>query len=54
MSAVPQPASATERHLRLVEAEGRAGTPSWRFVLRGALTWLVLGAVSILALVLSA
>lgn len=50
MSALPRESTpAPRRRLRLVEAEARAAVPPWRFVARGAVTALVLGAVSLLA-----
>jgi hypothetical protein len=52
VSAVPQRHADRERRLRLV-TEVQPVPTSWRFVMRGALTAMVLGAVAVIAVVLS-
>ena len=47
LSTPPRP-----RHLRLTGAPGHAPAPPWRFVARGALTTVVLGAIALLATML--
>lgn len=52
MSALPHAVTDRERRLRLV-TEVQPVPTSWRFVMRGALTAMVLGAVAVVAVVLS-
>lgn len=54
MSALPHPVAEPPRRLHLVNDRVPAPPPGWRFVLRGALTSLVLGAVAVAAVVITA
>lgn len=53
MSALRHAFADRQRRLRLVTTEAQPVTTSWRFVMRGALTAMVLGAVAVVAVVLS-